>query len=189
MLRRVILFILIAFCALPASAETSADNAYQFEFTSIDGKPMPLGKYSGKVVLIVNTASQCGFSTQMSGLQKLYDTYRGKGFVVIGVPSNDFGKQEPGDSKTIKATAVKEHSASFPLTSRATITGGEAHPFYQWAGKKAGLLGKPLWNFHKYLIGHNGELVEWFSSTTDPEDGDIKEAIEKALDEKLAEKE
>ncbi|NDF11914.1 MAG: glutathione peroxidase [Proteobacteria bacterium] len=176
-------FLLFFVCIFSAAhAETSADNAYPFTFKDIDGKDVSLGKYSGKVLLVVNTASQCGFSSQLSGLQKLYDTYKDKGLVVIGVPSNDFGGQEPNDAKGIKDYAAKEHHVTFPLMAKTEVSGEKAHPFYQWAGGKAGLLGKPLWNFHKYLIGKNGEFITWFSSTTAPEDGDLKEAIEKALD-------
>lgn len=159
-------------------------TAYDFEFTAIDGDPLPLSAYKNKVLLVVNTASRCGFTPQYEGLQKLYDTYKDKGLVVIGVPSNDFGGQEPGSNKEIKEFCTMNFAINFPMTEKVAVTGAEAHPFYKWAGAqgKGGLLtGKPRWNFHKYLVGPDGTLIGSYASLTKPGSDELKKEIETAL--------
>lgn len=167
-----------------AGAESLASNAYGFAFSSlIKQEPMPLSAYQGKVMLIVNTASQCGFTPQYAGLEKLYQTYKDAGLVIIGVPSNDFGGQEPGDSQEIANFCQINYGVSFPMTSKAKVSGDEAHPFYAWAKKTLGFGTAPKWNFHKYLVNRKGELIDYFNSTTSPESSRVKTAIEKALQE------
>lgn len=159
-------------------------NAYQFSFTSIDGKDMPLSDFKGKVILIVNTASQCGFTKQYEDLQKLYETYKDQGFVVIGVPCNNFGGQEPESEDKISAFAKDQYGVTFPLTSKANVKGDDIHPFFKWAvdQRKGGIFfSKPKWNFHKFLIGKNGDLIESFGSQVSPSSDDITDEIEKAL--------
>ena len=159
-------------------------NAHQFTFQSIDGKAMPLSDYKGKILLIVNTASQCGFTKQYDGLQKLYDTYKDKGLVVIGVPCNDFGGQEPEGEETIAEFTEKQYGVTFPLTSKASVKGDDIHPFFKWAveqGKGGFFFSKPKWNFHKFLIDTEGRLVKSFGSQVDPLSSDITEEIEKIL--------
>ncbi len=163
--------------AVPASAAT----AWDFSFVGIDGQPLPLAQYQGKAVLVVNTASQCGFTPQYSGLEALAKKYRERGLVVVGVPSNDFGAQEPGNSSEIKQFCETTFGIDFPLTEKVKVTGDAAHPFYRWAAREMGPLAVPRWNFHKYLVGPDGRLVDWFSSVTTPDSPRMARAIEAAL--------
>lgn len=161
-----------------AAAQTSA-----FDFTLIgnDGKPMPLSGFAGKVVLMVNTASECGYTGQYEGLEELYLAYKDQGLVIIGVPSNDFGGQEPGSAKEIAAFCKLNYGVSFPLADKSVVQGADAIPVYQWAGTKAGLLGRPKWNFHKYLFGRDGAFLDWFSTAMKPNGPKITAAVKQAL--------
>jgi len=163
------------------TGETSATDAWSFSFVAIDGKPLPLAQYQGKAVLVVNTASQCGFTPQYKGLEELAVKYRERGLVVLGVPSNDFGGQEPGSSAEIIQFCESNFAVDFPLTEKVKVVGDDAHPFYQWAAKELGVLAKPHWNFHKYLIAPDGRLVDWFSSVTTPDSLRLVKAVEAAL--------
>lgn len=156
-------------------------SAYDFTFQSIEGQPLPLSTFKGKALLVVNTASQCGYTRQYEGLEALYDRYGPTGLVVLGVPSNDFGGQEPGRNEEIKDFCETTFDISFPLTEKTSVTGADAHPFYQWAADKLGLVAKPRWNFHKYLIGPDGTLVDWFSTITEPTSPRVTKAIETLL--------
>jgi len=156
-------------------------SAYDFEFTSIDGKPMPMTQFKGKVVLLVNTASQCGFTPQYADLEKLYKTYRDKGLVVLGVPSNDFGGQEPGTAAQIKDFCEVNFDIDFPMTDKQAVIGPQAHPLYQWIARELGEGALPKWNFHKYLIGADGSLVEVFPTPVKPTDAKVTKAVEAAL--------
>lgn len=167
-----------------ARTETSgtANTVYDFSFTTLIGaKPLPLAEFKGKVLLIVNTASQCGFTKQYAGLEKLYDEYKDQGLVVIGVPSNDFGGQEPGSAEEIAEFCEMNFGVSFPLTSKVVVSGEEAHPFYLYARETLGFAAAPKWNFHKYLITREGVLVDYFHSTTAPDAKNLRRAIAKAL--------
>jgi len=161
---------------------SEAANAWNFSFETIDGKPMPLADYKGKAVLVVNTASKCGFTPQYKDLESLHKKYRDKGLVVIGVPSNDFGGQEPGTANEIKAFCDSTFSVTFPLAAKTVVVGREAHPFYIWAREQVGILGSPKWNFHKYLIGPDGKLADWFSTPTSPSAARLTKAVDKALE-------
>lgn len=156
-------------------------NAHEFSFKTIDGKAMPMSSYKGKAVLLVNTASACGLTPQYKGLEHLWKTYKSKGLVVLGVPSNDFGAQEPGTEGEIKTFCETQYGVDFPLASKEHVVGAKAHPLYKWIAEQTGEAGVPRWNFHKYLIGKNGELVSVFGSRTAPEDAEVVSAIEKAL--------
>lgn len=165
-----------------ASAQELPQNVYEFSFKTLVGdEPMPLSNYKGKVILIVNTASKCGFTPQYEGLEKLYATYKDKGLVIIGVPSNDFGQQEPGSSKEIANFCKLNYGVSFPMAAKEVVSGDDAHPFYQYARKVLGFGAAPKWNFHKYLVDRNGVLIDYFNSTTSPNSSGIVSAIEKAL--------
>lgn len=173
------------FSLLPAHgalADNDARTAADFSFTSIDGQPMPLSAFNGKVLLVVNTASLCGFTPQYTALQALHEAYEKRGFVVIGVPSNDFGGQEPGDAAKVKEFCTGTYGVTFPLTAKEVVSGAKAHPFYLWAKETLGSMNAPWWNFHKYLVGRDGKLVTAFLSTTSPESNSVKEAIEAELD-------
>lgn len=155
-------------------------SAFDFSFQYLGGAEFKLSAFMGKVLLIVNTASECGLTPQYEPLEQLYQKYKDQGLVVIGVPSNDFGGQEPGGKDEILSTC-KIYHVSFPITEKVKVKGKDAHPFYQWASKQVGLLGRPKWNFHKYLIGRDGRLIEWFASTTSPMSQSLTTKVESAL--------
>ena len=156
-------------------------TAHDFSFTSIEGKPLSLKDYAGKAVLVVNTASACGLTPQYKGLQELWDADKDKGLVVLGVPSNDFGAQEPGSEDEVKEFCEVRYGVRFPLTSKNKVIGADAHPFYKWAAELTGEAGTPKWNFHKYLIGRDGTLQGVFGSRTEPKAPEVTAAIDKAL--------
>jgi glutathione peroxidase len=163
------------------AAIATSPSAWDFSFTAIDGKQLPLSRYKGHAVLVVNTASRCGFTPQYDALQQLWQNYKGRGLVVIGVPSDDFGSQELETEAKVKQFCEVNFDIDFPLAAITKIKGSAAHPFYQWAGQKAGMLARPKWNFHKYLIDRNGQLVDSFSSMTSPTSDKIRTAVEIAL--------
>ena len=156
-------------------------NAYDFSFTSIDGAPLPLSSFRGKPVLVVNTASKCGLTPQYEGLEQLYRDYRDQGLVVLGVPCNQFAGQEPGTEAEIKAFCEVKFDIDFPMTAKADVKGDSRHPFYAWAEEKLGEGAVPVWNFHKILVGADGEAVAAFGPRTEPQDETITEAVTKAL--------
>ncbi len=163
------------------TAAVGATDAHAFSFTSIDGGSLPLSAFRGKAVLVVNTASFCGFTKQYEGLQALWERYRDRGLIVLGVPSNDFGGQEPGSAEQIKEFCEVNFNVDFPLTTKEHVRGAQAHPFYRWAAKELGMLAKPRWNFHKYLMAPDGRLVDWFSTTTSPNSDRLRRAVEAVL--------
>lgn len=167
-----------------AKASMSGKTAYDFSFVSIDGKPLPLSTYRGQVILVVNTASLCGFTRQYADLQSLYEKFRDQGLVVLGVPSNDFGNQEPGKEEEIKSFCEINYGIDFPMTEKTRVTGSGVHPFYSWAAEELGTLARPRWNFHKYLVGPDGRLVGWFSTPTSPTSSKVIRAVESQLKER-----
>ncbi|HVK29808.1 MAG TPA: glutathione peroxidase [Nocardioides sp.] len=152
-----------------------------FSATSIDGKPVDLSSYDGKVVLVVNTASKCGFTPQYKGLQELQDTYGERGFEVLGFPCDQFGHQEPGDEEEIATFCERNFGVTFPMFAKIDVNGDDAHPLFQWLKKEEGGLlgGKIKWNFTKFLIGRDGQVIDRFAPTTKPEKltGDIEKAL------------
>ncbi len=156
-------------------------TAFDFSFTSIDGLPMPLGVWTGRPLLIVNTASKCGFTPQYKELQELWDTYRHRGLVVIGVTCNDFGGQEPWGEEKISSFCTKRYGVDFPLSSKTRVFGLGKHPFYRWAGRWAGFVGSPKWNFHKYLVSPEGHMFDWFFPFTSPLAPQVTASIESLL--------
>ena len=156
-------------------------SAYDFSFTAIDGTPLPMSQFRGRVVLVVNTASFCGFTKQYDGLQKLYETYKDRGLVVLGVPSNDFGDQEPGTNTEIAQFCQGAFNVTIPLTTKYDVKGPDAHAFYKWALATLGDDAAPRWNFHKYLIGADGKLIVSFATTVEPGSSKITSSIEAAL--------
>ena len=147
-----------------------------------DEAPQNLCQYSGKVILVVNTASYCGFTSQYEGLEKLYETYKDQGFVVLGFPTNDFGKQEPGNNKEIADFCHNTYGVKFPMFAKTTLSGKDANPFFKELIEKSGT--KPRWNFYKYIIDREGRVVDSFSSMTSPSNKKITSLIEKLLKEK-----
>jgi len=165
-----------------ANATSVHSTAYDYSFmTLVDHNPLPLANYKGKVVLIVNTASKCGFTPQYARIEKLYKQYTDQGLVVIGVPSNDFGGQEPGTEEEVAHFCQLNYGVSFPMAAKEIVSGKKAHPFYLWAKNKLGFGTGPKWNFHKYLINRKGELIDYFFTTTSPDSKRFIKAIEKAL--------
>lgn len=181
--------LLAAFSFLPSlvapvavhAAEPQKGSAFEFAFTAIDGKPMPLETFRGKALLIVNTASFCGYTSQYAGLQALHDKYEKAGLVVIGVPSNDFGAQEPKGEAEIATFCQGAFGVTFALTDKQTVKGPKAHPFYKWAAVTLGGTASPKWNFHKYLVGRDGTLLSAFATSVAPQDPKVITAIEAAL--------
>ncbi|WGL53647.1 glutathione peroxidase [Nocardioides sp. BP30] len=142
-----------------------------FEATRLDGTQESLSDYAGKVVLVVNTASRCGFTPQLEGLERLWETYADRGLVVLGFPCNQFGNQEPGSAEEIGAFCQRNYGVSFPMFAKIDVNGAEAHPLYRWLRSQArGVLGtKVRWNFTKFLVGPDGAVVRRFGSATKPE--------------------
>ncbi len=162
------------------AASMTRVTAYAFTFKGLDGNEILLAANAGHPMLVVNTASLCGYTPQYTGLQALWSRYHDKGLMVLGVPSNDFGGQEPGGVSEIVKTAQGEYHITFPLTEKVAVKGENAHPFYKWAAIERPLEA-PRWNFHKYLIGRNGGLKAGFTSAVEPNDPRLVAAIEKEL--------
>jgi glutathione peroxidase len=156
-------------------------TAHDHAFTAIDGAPLPMSTFQDKVVLVVNVASKCGLTPQYDGLEKLYSDYRDQGLVVLGVPCNQFMGQEPGTEAQIAEFCRTTFGVDFPMTSKVDVKGEAAHPFYKWAVAEVGEPAEPVWNFHKLLVGKDGSLINVFGPRTDPQDPEIKAAIEAAL--------
>jgi glutathione peroxidase len=165
-----------------STAPENPVSAYDFAFSTPSGdRPLPLSDFAGKVILLVNTASECGFTRQFKGLEKLSATYKDRGLAVIGVPCNDFGGQEPGTATEAASFCQLNYGVTFTITGKEQVRGEGAHPFYQWARKELGRGTTPKWNFHKYLIGRDGRLVTYFASSTSPGAARVAAAIESAL--------
>lgn len=157
-------------------------SVYDFEARQIDGKPVPLSRFKGKVLLIVNTASKCGFTPQFEGLETLYEKYATKGLAVLGFPSNQFGSQDPGTNEEIGAFCVQNYGVSFPMMEKIDVNGSNAAPLYKWLVKEApGFLGSTAikWNFTKFLIGKDGQVIRRYAPLDKPES--IAQDIESAL--------
>tara|TARA_B100000686_G_C16726969_1_gene938365 strand:+ start:478 stop:996 length:519 start_codon:yes stop_codon:yes gene_type:complete len=154
---------------------------YDFEFNDLDGSKLKLSEFKNKVIIAINVASQCGFTNQYQDMQTIWEKYQNKGLIVLGIPSNDFGKQEPGNNKEIKNFCETKFGISFPMTEKVSVKGDNAHPFYIWARENHGNSAIPKWNFHKIIIGKDGKVQNTFSSITNPSSKKFMKAIEKAL--------
>lgn len=156
-------------------------GAHDFSFTTIDGKPLDLKSLAGRPILLVNVASYCGFTPQYTDLQALHENYGPRGLVVLGVPCNDFGAQEPRSEGEIAKFCESMYDVTFPMTSKQKVIGPEAHDLYKWIAAEAGEGAAPKWNFHKYLIGKDGSLQGAWPSRVRPVSNEITSAIEAAL--------
>jgi glutathione peroxidase len=181
--RRHVLALIAGGLATPALAQGSKTEgsmsrltAYAFSFPQLDGGEIRLADFAGKPILVVNTASLCGYTPQYTGLQELWARFHDRGLMIVGVPSNDFGGQEPGTAADIKETANHQYGVTFPLAAKAAVKGPSAHPFYKWAAAERPLE-TPRWNFHKYLIGRDGRIAAVFSTQTEPTDTKVIAAI------------
>jgi glutathione peroxidase len=163
-----------------AQAGMSRITAYAFSFPALAGGDIRLAEYAGHPVMVVNTASLCGYTPQYAGLQEIWTEFHDRGFAIIGVPSNDFGGQEPGGATEIAQTAQHDYGVTFPIAAKAVVAGPKAHPFYKWAAE-ARPKDVPRWNFHKYLVSRDGYLAEVFPSAVEPTDTRVKTAIARAL--------
>ena len=162
-----------------SQAGMSRITAYAFSFPGLAGGDIRLSEFAGRPMLIVNTASLCGYTPQYGGLQQLWSEFGDRGLMIIGVPSNDFGGQEPGGASEITAT-TQNHHVTFPIAQKAVVRGPNAHPFYKWAAE-ARPKDVPRWNFHKYLIGRDGYIADVFPESVEPVDTRVKTAIARAL--------
>ncbi len=156
----------------------------EYTLNSIDGKPAPLAQYKGKVVMIVNVASFCGFTPQYEGLERIYEKYKDQGFVVLGFPANNFGAQEPGTNEEIKTFCSRKYNVTFPMYSKISVKGEDKHPLYQFLTDKQAnpsTGGEIQWNFTKFLVDRDGKVIARFESKVTPESADVTSAIEKAL--------
>ena len=177
MFNLIIIIFTMFFCFNTKSSEGSF---YDFEITSISGDNIKLSDYKNKVVLLVNTASQCGFTPQYAGLQKIYDRYKEDNFIVLGVPSNDFNQELSKESDVKKFCEIR-FGVNFPMTSIQKIRGEAAHPLYKWIAGNVSVIGQPRWNFHKFLIGKDGKIINWFSSMTSPTSEGFINQVEEAI--------
>ena len=179
-LKLFLLLIMISFLGNKVSADYDK-LAYDFKFKDLDGSALNLSEYKGKVVVVVNVASQCGFTNQYEDMQNVWEQYQAKGIVMLGVPSNDFGKQEPGSNEDIKNFCEAKFGISFTMTEKVSVKGADAHPFYIWAEKNYGKSAVPKWNFHKIIINKEGKIEKTFSSMTNPSSKKFIEVIENLL--------
>ena len=177
--------LMIAILALSLLALTPqmgwATSAHDFIMKTINGQELALKQFRGRPILLVNTASRCGFTPQYKTLQALWEKYRKRGLIVVGVPSNDFGRQEPGSAQQIKQFCELNYGVNFPLTSKQRVVGRDAHPLYRWIVSELGEQKAPRWNFHKYLINPDGQVVAAWPSRVDPMAPEITRAIEGLL--------
>ena len=166
-----------------ATSLLAASGIYSFTLNSIDGKPAPLADYKGKVVLVVNVASQCGYTPQYSALESTYEKYKDQGFVILGFPANNFGAQEPGTNEEIKTFCTRKFIVSFPMYSKISVKGADQTPLYAYLTKDTGpgITGEIKWNFTKFLIDRNGKVVQRFEPAITPDSKEVVGAIEKEL--------
>jgi len=166
------------------SAVAAAKSIYEFKMKDIDGNDVKLKKYKGDVLLVVNTASECGYTPQYEGLQAIFDKYKGRGFNVLGFPANNFGGQEPGTEKEIKEFCTLKYKVTFPMFAKISVKGEDQHPLYSYLTSKATnpqFAGDIKWNFNKFLIGRDGKILARFESKDKPESETVTKAIEAAL--------
>jgi len=183
MLKKIKLYLLLIMISLFGNIVSANYEklAYDFNFTGLDGSTLNLSEYKGKVIVVINVASQCGFTNQYEDMQKIWEKYQEKDVIILGVPSNDFGKQEPGTNKDIKNFCEAKFGISFPMTEKVSVKGAGAHPFYVWARENHGKSAIPKWNFHKIIVDKSGKIAETFSSITNPSAKRFTKIIENLL--------
>ncbi len=173
------LLALFALClALPAAERKIPMSLYEITLPTLDGKSQSLADYRGKAVLAVNVASECGYTPQYAGLQKLYTDYKDRGLVILGFPCNQFGAQEPGGAAQIQSFCQKNYGVTFPLFEKLEVKGPRKAPVYQFLTARNG---EPAWNFHKYLVGKDGQVIQDFPSKVAPDSAELRAALEAAL--------
>jgi len=181
-IKKIFLILFIIMFSFNNKSEANYDKIfYDFTINDIDGEIIDLSKYKGKAILLVNVASYCGFTYQYEGLQSIWDKYKKNGLIVLGVPSNQFGSQEPDSNEEIKKFCKVNFNVNFPMTDKINVKGDNAHPIYEWAKKNFGSSTVPKWNFHKILINKDGKIHNTYSSFTKPDSKKITSAIEEVL--------
>ena len=177
-------FLILSLCVVAAISFAQAHSIYDFTIKSIDGQPVSLKNYSGKVVMLVNVASKCGFTPQYSSLESLYEKYKDRGFVIVGVPANNFMQQEPGTNEEIKAFCTRKYNVTFPMMSKVSVLGEDETPLYRFLTDKSTnpqYSGDIKWNFTKFLFDRNGNPVARFEPPVKPDSPEVQSAIESAL--------
>jgi glutathione peroxidase len=176
---------LLSFAILLTMATSlfAGSGVYSFTLNSIDGKPAPLADYKGKVILLVNVASQCGYTPQYSALEAIYKKYKDQGFVILGFPANNFGAQEPGTNEEIKTFCSRKYSVTFPMYSKISVKGDDQTPLYSYLTRQtgAGIAGEIQWNFTKFLVDRDGKVVQRFEPAVTPDSKEVTAAIERQL--------
>jgi glutathione peroxidase len=176
--------LILMLCVACASLTAQTKSIYDFTMKSIDGQPVSLGSYSGKVVLLVNVASKCGFTPQYAGLEALYEKYKDRGLVIVGIPANNFMSQEPGTDAEIKTFCTNKYNVTFPMMSKVSVKGDDKTPLYTFltdANTDPQFAGDIKWNFTKFLIDRNGNVVQRFEPAVTPDSKEVVSAIEKQL--------
>jgi glutathione peroxidase len=169
--------------SLLGGSVSASSGVYSFTLNSIDGKPAPLADYKGKVVLLVNVASQCGYTPQYSALEAIYEKYKDQGFVILGFPANNFGAQEPGTNEEIKTFCTRKYSVTFPMYAKISVKGEDQAPLYAYLTKETGpgIAGEIKWNFTKFLVDRDGKVIQRFEPAVTPDSKEVTAAIEKQL--------
>ncbi len=177
-------YMLIGVLLIMATSLFAGSGVYSFTLNSIDGKPAPLADYKGKVVLIVNVASQCGYTPQYSALESIYEKYKDQGFVILGFPANNFGAQEPGTNEEIKTFCTRKYSVTFPMYAKISVKGSDQAPLYAYLTKEtgAGIAGDIKWNFTKFLVDRDGKVVQRFESAVTPDSKEVTGGDRKAAE-------
>ena len=181
LLRPILRYLPFGALLIMAGTLFAASGIYSFTLNSIDGKPAPLADYKGKVVLVVNVASQCGYTPQYSALEATYEKYKDQGFVILGFPANNFGAQEPGTNEEIKTFCTRKYNVSFPMMSKVSVKGDDTTPLYQYLTSTPKTGGEIQWNFTKFLVDRDGNVVARFEPAVTPDSPEVTAAIEKAL--------
>ena len=181
MRKSLLVFILFMIFFQNTSSAKYEKLAYDFSFNDLDGSKINLSSFKNKVIVIINVASQCGFTNQYEDMQSIWERYQKDGLIIIGIPSNDFGNQEPGSESEIKTFCEAKFGITFPMTEKVIVKGDNAHPFYQWAKDNYGNSAIPKWNFHKIIIDKNGKIADTFASITNPSSKRFIKVIEKNL--------
>jgi len=175
--------LLLGLLFMSVASGSTARGIYDFTLPSIDGKPMPLADFKGKVVLLVNVASRCGYTPQYSALEAVYEKYKARGFVILGFPANNFGAQEPGTNQEIKTFCSRKYNVSFPMYAKVSVKGDDQTPLYQYLTKQTApaLEGDIKWNFTKFLVDRSGRVEQRFEPAVTPDSPEVVSAIEKLL--------
>ena len=182
-MRTILRGLVLGLVIMTSASMFAASSIYSFTLPSLDGEPMPLANFKGKVILVVNVASRCGFTPQYTGLEALYKKYKDQGFVILGFPANNFGGQEPGTNQEIKTFCSTKYSVTFPIYAKVSVNGSDQTPLYQYLTKEADPThtGDIKWNFTKFLVDRNGKVVQRFESAVTPESPEVVDAVEKLL--------